>query len=78
MKTGNFGIGRHSSTSYELGEALEQDLERRAASRRKAILDALLGHVVACLQKCRHHPAAKKVYMLFSKGRVLISSASCP
>lgn len=72
-----FETGKYSSSDYEMGEALEQDLERCAASRRQTNLDAGLGHIPACLQICQQHPAPRRMYMPQSRGGVSAASADC-
>lgn len=58
-------------------EALEQDSERCAASRRKPVPDAQLGHIMACLQNFGS-PLLQKMYMNQSGGRIFVAPADCP
>lgn len=54
------GIRRYFATNSGVGEALQQDSQCCAASRRGAAFDARLEQIMACLQMCRQHVAAKK------------------
>lgn len=68
---------RYFSNSHEMWEPLEPDLEWCAASRRKSILDPRLWNIVAFLQVSRQHLSARKMHMLQSAGRVLVTSRDC-
>lgn len=61
VQSQQFEMQRYFCTIYGIEEALEQGSERSSARRREAILYALLGHNLACLQMCWHHSNPRKL-----------------
>lgn len=72
-------LGRYSFTNSVLREAFEQDPERYATSKSRSerIFDAQLGHIIACVQICRQHLAARKLYTPQYGGKVLGATSDC-
>lgn len=71
-------MGRFSSAFYDTGEAVEQYSLRCDAGKWKAVLDARLGHIMACLQVRSRHTSKKKLYVPKARGRILVISKDRP
>lgn len=73
-----FGVGGFSSPNCGTGRVTEQDPFRCDAEKWEAVLNARLGHTMACLQVCLQQIADRKMYMPKTLGRVLVISNDCP
>lgn len=73
-------LSRIQSSASQVGEKRSQALGWYAApqSKKKTILGARLEHVISCMQVCRQHPAARKLYTPQSGARAFVASADCP
>lgn len=74
VKDQQLRVERYDSTSHGTEVAPEQDSERCAASRHKAILDARLRRNTAYLEICWQRVCLRKTCMLQSRRRVVVVS----
>lgn len=71
------GMFTFSFTNCGKGQAVQQGPLLCSARKRKALLDAQMGHIMACLQVCPQHTAERKMYTPSTGGRALVTSKDC-